>query len=221
VTAAVTTRAQAQQQQNQQEQVELGRNSTTMVPPAAPPSPEPEWTLEGPSNSDQVETDTEEEEWMRVNPGPSQEEMVRQIRATDKGKMKYDQMQEWNPTLTRILKRRHHSPTGCKDEVPQELKFHHPPPPPPAPQTVVSEWKQRCSKIFPHQNNPMIDTTRLNPQEWPKPAEASSKLPPRSHDEILSNKLKAMVAWNEEQRKWRKTSTDTSKYPTIAGMQPS
>jgi len=47
----------------------------------------------------------------------------------------------------------------------------------------------------------MIDTTRLNPQEWPKPAEASSKLPPRSHDKILSNKLKAMVAWNEEQRK--------------------
>jgi len=59
-------------------------NSTTMVPPAAPPSPEPEWTLKGPSNSDQVETDTEVEGWMRVNPGPSQEEMVRQIRATDK-----------------------------------------------------------------------------------------------------------------------------------------
>jgi len=54
-----------------------------MAPPAAPASPESEWTLEGPSNSDQVETDTEEEEWMRVNPGPSQEEMVRQIRATD------------------------------------------------------------------------------------------------------------------------------------------
>jgi len=31
---------------------------------------------------------------MRFNPGPSQEEMVRQIRATDKGKMKYDQMEE-------------------------------------------------------------------------------------------------------------------------------
>jgi len=107
VTAAATTRAQAQLQQEQQEQVELGRsvkhktktphfsiiinkkpsNSTTMVPPATPPSPEPEWTLEGPSNSDQVETDTEEQEWMRVNPGPRQEEMVRQIRATDKGKM--------------------------------------------------------------------------------------------------------------------------------------
>jgi len=126
VTAAATTRAQAQQQQEQQEQVELGRlvkyktktpnfsivvnkkpsNSTTMVPPAAPPSPEPKWTLEGPSNSDQVESDTGEEEWIRVNPGPSQEEMVRQIRATNKGKMKYDQMQEWNPTLTRILRRR-------------------------------------------------------------------------------------------------------------------
>jgi len=152
VTAAATTRAQAQQQQKQQEQVELGRsvknkpktpnfsivinkkpsNSTTMVPPAAPPSPEPEWTLEGPSNSEQVETDSEEEEWMRVNPGPSQYEMVRQIMTTDKGKMTYDQMQEWNPTLTRILRRRQHSPTGCKDEVPQERKFHHPPPPPPA-----------------------------------------------------------------------------------------
>jgi len=69
-------------------------DSTTMVPPAAPPSPEPEWTLERPSNNDQVETDTEEEEWMTVNPGPSQEEMMRQIRATDKGKLKYDQMQE-------------------------------------------------------------------------------------------------------------------------------
>jgi len=108
VTAVATTRAQAQQQQEQQEQVELGRsvrhktpnfsivinkkpsNSPTMVPPAAPASPEPEWTLEGPSNSDQVETHTEEEEWMRVNPGPSQEEIVTQIRATDKGKMKYD-----------------------------------------------------------------------------------------------------------------------------------
>jgi len=80
VTAATTLRAQAQQQQEQQEQVELGRsvkheskrpnfsiiinkkssNSTTMDPAAPPPSPEPEWTLEGPSNSDQVETDTEE-----------------------------------------------------------------------------------------------------------------------------------------------------------------
>jgi len=72
VTAAATTRVQAQQLQEQQEQVDLGRsvkqktkipnfsiiinkkpsNSTTMVPPAAPPSPEPEWTLVGPSNSD-------------------------------------------------------------------------------------------------------------------------------------------------------------------------
>jgi len=159
VTAAATTRAQAQQQQEQQQQVELGRsvkhkpktpnlsiiinkklsNSTTMVPPAAPPSPEAEWTLEGPSNSDQVQTDTEEEQWMRVNPGPSQEAMVRKIRATNKGKMKYDQMQEWNPTVTGILRRRQYSPTECKDEVPQELKFNHPPPPPPAPQTVSSE----------------------------------------------------------------------------------
>jgi len=153
VTAAATTRAQAQQQQEQQEQVEVGRsvkhkpktpnfsivinkkpsNSTTMVAPAAPASPALESTLEGPSNSDQVETDTEEEDWMRGNPGPSQEEMVRHIKATDKGKMKYDQMQEWNPTLTGILRRRQHSPTGCKDEVPQELKFQHPPPRPPAP----------------------------------------------------------------------------------------
>jgi len=46
-------------------------NSTTMVPSAAPPSLEPEWTLEGQSNRDQVETNTEEEEWMRVNRGPS------------------------------------------------------------------------------------------------------------------------------------------------------
>jgi len=109
-----------------------------MAPPVAPPSPEPEWTLEGPLNSDQVETDTEGEESMRVNPGPSQEEMVRQIRATDKGKMKYDQLQEWNPTLTRMLRRRQHSPTGCKNEVQQELNFHHPPPSPSAPQTVSS-----------------------------------------------------------------------------------
>jgi len=221
VTAAATTRAQAQQQQEQQEQVELGRlvkqkpripsfsiiinkklsNSTTIAPPAAPPSPELEWTLAGPANSDQVETDTEEEGWMRVNPGPAQEEMVKQIRATDKGKMKYDQMQEWNPTLTRILRRRQHSPTGCKDEVPKELKFYHPPPPPPAPQTVSSEWKQKYSKIFPHQKNPMIDTTRLNPQEWPKPAEASSKLPPKSHETINNNKLKAIAAWQEEFKK--------------------
>jgi len=168
VTAAATTRAQAQQQQEQQEQVELGRsvkhknktpnfsiiinkkpsNSTTMVPPAEPPYPEQEWTLEGPSNSDQVETDTEEEEWMRVNPVASQKEMVRQIRATDKRKMKCNQMQEWNPTLTGIRRRRQHSPNGGKNEVPQELKFHHPPPPPPAPQTVVSEWKQRYSKVL-------------------------------------------------------------------------
>jgi len=95
--------------------------STTMASSAAPPSPEPEWTLKEPSNSDQVETDTEEEEKMRDNPVPSQEEMVGQIRATDEGKMKYDQMQEWNPTLTGILRRRQHTPTGCKDEVPQEL----------------------------------------------------------------------------------------------------
>jgi len=114
-----------------------------MVPAAAPPSPEPEWTLKGPPNSDQVETDTKEQEWMRVNPEPSQEEMVRQIRATDKGKMKYDQIQEWKLTLAGILRRRQHSPSGYKDEVPQELKFHPPPPPPPAPQTVSSEWKQK------------------------------------------------------------------------------
>jgi len=221
VTAAATTRAQAQQQQGQQKQVELGRsvkhkpktpnfsivinkkpsNSTTMVSPAAPPSPEPKWILEGPSNSDQVETDTEEEEWMRVNPGPSQGEMVRQIRATGQGKMKYDQMQEWNPTLAGILRRRQHSPTECKDEVPQEHKFHHPPPPPPAPQTISSKWKQKYSKVFPHQNNPMIDTNRLNPQEWHKPAEASSKLPPKLQERINNNKLKDIMAWKEEQRK--------------------
>ena len=112
-----------------------------------------------------METDTEEVEWMRVNPGPSEEEMVKQIDATDKGKMKHDQMQEWNPTVARILRRRQHAPTGCKDKVPQELKFHYPPPPPSAPQTVSSEWKQKYSKIFPYQNNPIIDTTRLNPQE--------------------------------------------------------
>jgi len=172
-----------------------------MAPPAAPPSPEPEWTLEGPSNSVQVETDTEEEEWMRVNPGPSQEEIVRQLRATEKGKMKYDQMQEWNPTLTGILRRRQHSPTGCKDKVLQELKFYHSPPPPLAPQTVSSEWKQKYSKVFLHQNNPKIDTTRFNPQEWPKPAEANSKLPPKSHEIIINNNLKAIAAWQEEQRK--------------------
>jgi len=169
-------------------------NSTRMVPPAAPPSPEPEWTLEGPSKSDQVETGTEEEEWMRVNPGPSQEEMVRQIRTTDKGKMKYDQMQEWNPTLAGILKRRLHSPTGGKDEVPHELKFHHPPPPPPAPQVVSNVWKQKYGKVVLHQNYPMIDTTRLNAQEWPKPAEAKSKLPPKSHEIINNNKFKVMKA---------------------------
>jgi len=221
VTAAATTRAQAQQQQEQQEQVELGRsvkqkpripnfsivinkkpsNSTTMDPPAAPPSPEPEWTLEGPSICNQVETDTEKEEWMRVNPEPSQEEMVRQLNATDKGKMKYDQIQEWNPTLTGILERRQHSPTGFKDEVPQGLKFHHPPPPLPAPQTVSNEWKQKYSKVFSHQNNPKIDTTRLNLQEWPKPAEANSKPPMRSHEIINNNKAKEMAAWKEKQRK--------------------
>jgi len=164
-----------------------------MEPPAAPPFPEPEWTLEGPSNRDQVETDTEEEEWMRVNPGSSHEEMVKQIRATDKGKMKYDQMQEWNPTLTGILRRRQHSPTGCKDEVPQELNFHHPPAPPGSPQAVSNEWKQKHSKAFSHQNNPTIDTTRLNPQEWPKPAAASSKLPPKLQKIINNNKLKDMA----------------------------
>jgi len=44
----------------------------------------------------------------------------------------------------------------------------------------------------------MIDTPRLNPQEWPKPAEANSNLPPKSHEIISNNKLKAMVAWREE-----------------------
>jgi len=61
-----------------------------MAPPATSPSPEPEWTLEGPSNSAQMETDTEEEGWMRINPRPSQKGKVRQIRATNKGKIKYD-----------------------------------------------------------------------------------------------------------------------------------
>jgi len=44
----------------------------------------------------------------------------------------------------------------------------------------------------------MIDTTRLNPQEWPKPTETKSKLPPKSHEIINNNKLKAMKAWQEE-----------------------
>jgi len=134
--------------------------------------------------------------------------MVRLIGATDKGKMKYYQMQEWNPTLAGILRRRQHSPTGCKDEVTQELKFHLPPPLPPAPQTVSSEWKQKSRKIFPHQNNPMIDTTRLNPHKWPKPAEASSKLPSKSQEKII--KLKAITAWQEEQRKMEENIQDTS-----------
>jgi len=86
---------------------------------------------------------------MRVNPGSSQKEMVRQLRATNKGKIKYDQMQEWNPTLTGILRRRQHSPSGCKDEVLQQLKYHHPPTPPLAPQTVSNEWKQKYSQVFP------------------------------------------------------------------------
>jgi len=110
-------------------------------------------------------------------------------------------MQEWNPTVTGILRRRQHSPTGCNDEVPQELEFHHPPPPPPAPQTISSEWKQKYSKIFPHQNNPKIDTTRLNGQECAKPAEASSKLPIKLQEIINIHKLKDMMAWQEEQRK--------------------
>jgi len=74
--------------------------------------------------------------------------MVRQLSATDKGKIKCDQIQEWNLTLAGILRRRQHSPTGFKDEVLPELKFYHPPPPLPAPQTVASEWKQKYSKIF-------------------------------------------------------------------------
>jgi len=90
--------------------------------------------------------------------------MVIQLRATDKGKMKYDQMQEWNPTLAGILRKRQHSLTEYKDEVLQELKFHHPPPPP-ASQTVTNECKQKYSKAFPHKNNTKIDTIRLNLQE--------------------------------------------------------
>jgi len=61
-----------------------------MAPPAAPLSPKLEWTLEGPSKSYQMETDTEEEEWMRFNSEPSQEEMGREIRATYKEKIKYN-----------------------------------------------------------------------------------------------------------------------------------
>jgi len=106
-------------------------NPTTIATPATPPSPEPEWIFEGLSNSDQMETDTEEEHWIGVNSRPSQEETVQQLKATDKGKKKYDQMQEWKPTLTGILRKRHHSPTECKDEAPQQLKFYHPPPSPP------------------------------------------------------------------------------------------
>ena len=55
---------------------------------------------------------------MNVNPRPSEEEIVRQPTATDKGEMKYNQMQQCNPTLTRILKRRQHPKTGCKAKVP-------------------------------------------------------------------------------------------------------
>jgi len=47
----------------------------------------------------------------------------------------------------------------------------------------------------------MIDTTKLNPPEWPKPAEANSKLPPKSHEIISNNKAKAMTAWQEQQGK--------------------
>jgi len=40
----------------------------------------------------------------------------------------------------------------------------------------------------------MIDTIRLNLQAWPKPAEASSKLPPKLQEIINNNKLKDMMA---------------------------
>jgi len=110
-----------------------------MAPPAPPPSQDPEWTFEGLKNSNQVETEIKEEEEMRDNPGPTLEEMFRQIRATKKWNIKYDQMQEGNPTLTGILRRRQYSPTRCKDEEPQELKFHHTSHPPSAPQRVSNE----------------------------------------------------------------------------------
>jgi len=44
----------------------------------------------------------------------------------------------------------------------------------------------------------MIDTTKLNPQEWPRPAEASSKLPLKSQERMISNKSKDKVVWQEE-----------------------
>jgi len=47
----------------------------------------------------------------------------------------------------------------------------------------------------------MINTSRLNPQEWPKPAEANSKLPSKSQERIISNKLEAIKACQEEERK--------------------
>jgi len=103
--------------------------------------------------------------------------MVRQISVSDKRKIQHHQMEEGNPTLTGILRRRQYSSTEYKDEVLQELKSHHPPPPPPGPQTITSAWKQKFSKVFPHQKNPKIDTSRLNLPEWPRPKEQAVSYP--------------------------------------------
>jgi len=47
--------------------------------------------------------------------------MVKQIRETDKGKMKYAQMQEWDPTLAGILRRRLYLLTEYKNKVLENL----------------------------------------------------------------------------------------------------
>jgi len=44
----------------------------------------------------------------------------------------------------------------------------------------------------------MIDPIRLNPLEWPIPAEPSSKPLIKSQERVSNNKLKACTAWQEE-----------------------
>jgi len=51
---------------------------------------------------------------------------------------------EWTPTLNGTLRMRGNDPRKCKDEVPEELKFHHSPPPPPSPTTNSLSNKAFC-----------------------------------------------------------------------------
>src|SRR5437868_48108 len=107
--------------------------------------PDLEWIL---TEEPQHLNEPEMEDWERVTrPITTTEEMERSIR---RAPTRLSNLQEWNPTLNGILKRRATSPTTCQDEVPKQVRYNDPPPPPPGSQVLSSTPSSSTAPLSPN-----------------------------------------------------------------------